>query len=97
MDTLTVTKKVSQRKSSIRRKEKRRQRMLKFQRRLLDVRGLPPSSLMQTPDLSSDLGKVRRRNLVTDFAQEDGEDVALATWADAGRVFHISARNSITI
>ena len=53
--------------------------MLKFQRRLVDVRGLTPSrsSLMQTPDLSSDLGKVRRRNLVTDFAQEDGEDVLM--------------------
>ena len=71
MDTLTVTKKVSQRKSSIRRKEKRRHRMLKFQRKLVDVRGLPPSRLMQTPGLSSDLGEARRRDLVTDFSNED--------------------------
>ena len=72
MDTpLTVAMKVSQCKSSTRRKEKRRHRMLKFQRKLVDVRGLPPSRLMQTPGLSSDLGEARRRNLATDFAKED--------------------------
>ena len=45
--------------------------MLKFQRKLVDVRGLPPSRLMQTPGLSSDLGEARRRDLVTDFSNED--------------------------
>ena len=45
--------------------------MLKFQKKLVDVTVLPPSRLMQTPWLSSDLGEARRRNLVTDFAKEN--------------------------
>ena len=52
-------------------KEKIRERLLKFQKKLVDVLGLPPTRLLQTPERSSDLGEARRRNLVTDFAKED--------------------------
>jgi hypothetical protein len=53
---------------SHRRKEKRRERLLKYQRKLVEVKGLPPSNLMlQTPGLSPDLDNIKRRNLLSDF------------------------------
>ena len=55
-------------KSHRKRKEKRRERLLKYQRKLVEVKGLPTSNLMQqTPGLSPDLANISRRNLMADF------------------------------
>ena len=71
MDT-PVTKKGKSSNSS--RKAKRRKRLLKYQQKLVDTRGLPPSRLMQqTPELSSGLENpnLRKRNLLDSFAEYD--------------------------
>lgn len=55
-------------KSHRKRKEKRRERLLKYHKKLVEVKGLPPSNLMQqTPGLSPDLDNISRRNLMADF------------------------------
>ena len=67
-----VTKKGKSSNSS--RKAKRRKRLLKYQQKLVDTRGLPPSRLMQqTPELSSGLENpnLRKRNLLDSFAEYD--------------------------
>jgi hypothetical protein len=57
-------------KSTSRRKQKRRQRLLKYHQELVNTRGLPPSRIMkQTLGLSSGLEHLRRRNLVDSFVQ----------------------------
>ena len=55
-------------KSHRKRKEKRRERLLKYHKELVEVKGLPPSNLrQQTPGLSPNLDNISRRNLMADF------------------------------
>lgn len=72
-----------------RKKEKRKERLLKFHQKLVDVSGLPPSRLMQelhTPRLSSAQGGLNRRSLNKEFEKGGGAEFAHGPFPDTRSV-----------
>ena len=72
-----------------RKKEKRKERLLKFHQKLVDVSGLPPSRLMQelhTPRLSSAQGGLNRRSLNKEFENGGGAEFAYGPFPDTRSV-----------